>query len=132
MSITHAPCFTWSGPIRFGRPTATTSTSARRVCSIKSRVSFWQTVTVALRCVSRRATGLPAISLAPTTTASAPSRSTPLASISSTAARAVQGAMSVRPYTTRPMFAGLTPSTSFSPRISDCSGVGSTPPGSGK
>ena len=71
-SITTAPGLMWSAPIRCGLPTATTTMSARRVCGATSRVSMWQSVTVAICSASSSAMGLPAISLAPTTTASAP------------------------------------------------------------
>src|SRR5207248_1758279 len=48
-SITQAPSFTMSPVIMRGRPAATQSTSARRVCSARSRVRVWHMVTVAWR-----------------------------------------------------------------------------------
>jgi hypothetical protein len=56
---------------------------------------MWQSVTVAMRSVSRIDAGLPTMSLAPTITASAPRKGTPVDSISFTAASAVLGAISV-------------------------------------
>src|SRR6476620_3368997 len=82
-SMTVAPGFTMSPVIISGRPTAAIRMSASRVTAGRSRVREWQTVTVALRCRSRSATGLPTMSDRPTTTAFAPSISTPVRSRSS-------------------------------------------------
>ena len=54
-------------------------------------------MTVAICSVSNSAIGLPAISLAPTTTASAPRIATPVDLINSITDNAVQGAISVWP-----------------------------------
>ena len=77
MSTTAAPGLTMSGFTIPGRPTAATSTSARRVCSARSAVREWQIVTVAFSARSSIAIGLPASSLRPITTASLPSSSMP-------------------------------------------------------
>ena len=70
--------------------------SARFVCSFKSLVIRWQTVTVAIFSSSIIAIGLPTMWLAPTTTLSAPSTATAAWSINSIAAVAVHGAMTAR------------------------------------
>ena len=63
----------------------------------RSFVYLWQTVVVASRARSSSATGLPTISLCPTTTASAPRIVAPDDSSSAMAASAVHGASPSRP-----------------------------------
>ena len=62
-----------------------------------SRVNLLPLVTVASARISSTATGLPTMLLAPTTTQCAPRSVTPLASTSSTTARAVHGTRLRRP-----------------------------------
>ena len=76
-SITVAPSPTMSAVISPGEPAAAISTSARRQVAARSRVREWQWVTVALAASSSAASGLPTSCERPTTTASAPSSSTP-------------------------------------------------------
>ena len=70
-SITVAPGFTKSFVTSPGRPTAATRMSAWRQTSARSGVFEWQIVTVASRCSSSSAIGLPTMSLRPMTTACA-------------------------------------------------------------
>ena len=105
------------------RPTAATSTSARRQTAARSRVRECATVTVAFAASSSCAIGLPTSLERPTTTASAPRRlsqglspgesSEKACWASWKAETAVQGAIAGRPARTRPRLAGVTPSTSF-------------------
>ena len=67
-----APGFTISGVMNPGLPMAATRMSAWRVIAPRSRVFEWQIVTVAFSCSSSMATGLPTMSLRPTTTACCP------------------------------------------------------------
>ena len=53
--------------IMAGRPMAAMTMSARRAVAGRSRVFEWQMVTVALACMSSRASGLPTMSLRPIT-----------------------------------------------------------------
>ena len=62
-STTAAPGLTMSGVTKQLLPIAATSTSASRATAGRSAVLEWQTVTVAFRRRSSRATGLPTISL---------------------------------------------------------------------
>ena len=78
-------------------PTATTTMSASRHAAGVSFVKMWHNRTVALRSVSSSDNGRPTIRLAPTTVTSAPCKGTHVESISSTTAKAVQGAMMVWP-----------------------------------
>ena len=95
MSMTAAPGLTMSAVSRPGTPTATRTTSARRVCAATERVIWWQTVTVAPSAISMKAAGFPTISEWPTTTTSIPSIFMPVALIISTEAAAVQGASAI-------------------------------------
>ncbi len=72
------------------------------------------TVTVALREVSSSAMGLPTIRLRPTTTASAPSSSTPARSSSHMIPAGVHGTEPGSPRIRRPRLIGEKPSTSLS------------------
>ena len=143
-SITTAPGFTMSAVIRFGRPTAATRMSARRVWSARFSERLWQSVTVAsppcprrppivgLLLASRSASGLPTMSLRPTITAWRPAVCTSASiSIRCTPA-AVQGMNRGRPCESRPAFSGWKPSTSRSggtasrtATVSTCFGSGS-------
>ena len=100
----------------FGRPAATTTTSASRVKCATSRVPVWQSVTVALVSLraSNAATGLPTMLLRPITTACAPDKSIPENSISLIMPCGVQGRKHSSPIIMRPMLTGVKPSTSFS------------------
>jgi len=81
-SITTAPGFTIPAVSMLRRPTAATTTSARRVCSARSGVMLWQMVTVAFACKSSSAIGLPTVLLRPITTACRPRSTRPVLSIS--------------------------------------------------
>ncbi len=131
-SITVAPGLTQSPCTIRGRPTAATRTSARRHTAGRSRVREWHIVTVALRASSICATGLPTRSERPTTTASAPSSSTPYRSSSSMHPAGVHGRSPGRPFASSPAETGVSPSTSLPGSISHvrplpsmCAGVGS-------
>ena len=76
-SSTTAPGLIMSPVMNFGRPTAATRMSARRVWKARSLVREWQMVTVQLFSSKRSAMGLPTMLLRPTITASAPTRFTP-------------------------------------------------------
>ena len=56
--------------------------SAWRVCTARSGVALWHTVTVALACSSSSAIGLPTVLLRPMTTACLPRDRLPVLSIS--------------------------------------------------
>ena len=71
-STTVAPGLTKSGVTNAGRPSAATRMSASRATRGRSAVREWQMVTVAWRCSSSSAIGLPTMSLRPMTTARAP------------------------------------------------------------
>ena len=130
-SITTAPGLTASAPSSRGTPTAATSTSARRQTSARSRVREWQTVTVALAASSRRATGTPTSFERPTTTASAPSSSTPSWRSSSITPAGVQGTRPGVPWASRPALTGVRPSTSLAGSIAATTRSGSICSGSG-
>ena len=83
--------------------------SARRQTPARSRVREWQTVTVALAFRSRLASGLPTRIERPTTTASAPSGSTPAWRSSSITPCGVHGTRPGRPWASRPALAGGQP-----------------------
>ena len=71
-SMTVAPGLTNSRVTNAGRPIAATRISAVRATAGKSTVREWHTVTVASRCSSSIAIGLPTMSLRPITTACLP------------------------------------------------------------
>ena len=71
-SMTVAPGRMNSPVIMAGRPMAATRISASRQTAARSGVFEWQMVTVACSCSSSSATGLPTMSLRPTTTARRP------------------------------------------------------------
>ena len=71
-STTAAPGLTNAGVTNPGRPIAATRMSASAATRGRSTVREWQTVTVACRCSSSSAIGLPTMSLRPMTTARAP------------------------------------------------------------
>jgi methylenetetrahydrofolate dehydrogenase (NADP+)/methenyltetrahydrofolate cyclohydrolase len=96
-SITAAPTFTSSGPIRPAFPTATTRTSASRVRAARSAVREWHVVTVAFACRSSIDAGLPTMSLRPTTTAFAPSSGTSYSSRRAITPTGVAGTWAGRP-----------------------------------
>jgi hypothetical protein len=77
--------------MHLGRPAATTRMSARIVNCARSRVLAWQMQTVASRCISIRAVGLPTMLLAPTTTTFCPAIGIPSASRSFCPPQGVQG-----------------------------------------
>ena len=112
-SITAAPGLTQSPGIMRGRPTAATSTSARRQTSPRSRVREWQTVTVAFAASSSAASGRPTRSERPTTTASAPCSGTSWRRSSSITPAGVHGRSPGRPWASRPADSGVSPSTSL-------------------
>src|ERR671922_2228789 len=112
-SITTAPSFTQSPRTSPARPTAATSTSARRHTAARSRVREWQVVTVALAASSSAASGLPTRSERPTTTASAPSSATSCLRSSSITPCGVQGRSPGRPFASSPVAIGVSPSTSL-------------------
>ena len=86
----------------FARPTAATTTSARRVCSARSGVRLWQIVTVASAWRRSSAIGLPTVLLRPMTTACLPRRSMPVLSISLMQPAGVHGRNPGRPAMSRP------------------------------
>ncbi len=108
-----------------GRPAATTRISARRVCSPRSRVPVWQSVTVAFAfgafCDSMIASGIPTRLPRPTITTSRCSISMPERTSISTTPRGVQGRNEGSPRTMRPTLTGDRPSTSLSGEIASCS-----------
>src|ERR1019366_2625031 len=131
-SITTAPGLMKSRSISRARPTAAISTSARAQTSRRSRVREWQTVTVAFSASSSWAIGLPNRLERPTTTASAPSSSTPVSASSSRTPEGVDGGSPGRPSASSPALTGVSPSTSLSGPIravragpSRCAGTGS-------
>src|SRR5947209_2620523 len=77
-SMTVAPGFTISGVTMAGFPIAATRISAIRVHAERSTVRLWQTITVAWLLINIIATGLPTMSLRPSTTAQRPAISIPL------------------------------------------------------
>ena len=114
-SITTAPGLTKSRSISRARPTAAISTSARAQTARRSRVREWQIVTVAFSASSSCAIGLPNRFERPTTTASAPSSSTPVSREQLHHARAAcTGAARAGRATSRPALTGVSPSTSLS------------------
>ena len=131
-SITTAPGLTMSAVISPGVPAAEMSTSAVRVSEPSCGVYLLVEITVAWSRMSSTTTGLPTMLLAPTQTHWVPGRSMPVDSIISMTASAVHGTRLRRPYTMLPMFAGLTPSTSFTGSIIDWIRSVSTPDGSGR
>src|SRR5437667_282169 len=88
------------------RPMAATRMSARRHTPGRSRVFEWQTVTVALPLISSIATGLPTISLRPTTTASWPAIGMPLRLRISMIPAGVHGTKPGRCVERKPTFTG--------------------------
>mmetsp|Transcript_51983 Transcript_51983/g.90739 ORF Transcript_51983/g.90739 Transcript_51983/m.90739 type:complete len:221 (-) Transcript_51983:387-1049(-) len=82
-SMTTAPGFNQLPLTISALPTAATTMSARRTVSAMSLVRECAMVTVALRCISSSATGMPTMLERPITTASLPSMLTPLRSSSS-------------------------------------------------
>ena len=70
--MTVAPGLTNSIVTNAGRPIAATRMSASRATEANATVREWQIVTVACRCSSSSAIGLPTMSLRPMTTARAP------------------------------------------------------------
>jgi hypothetical protein len=96
-SITIAPGLTMSPRSVSRRPVATTTMSACRVCTPRSGVALWVTVTVALACSSISAIGLPTVLLRPITTACLPRIGTPVLSISFMQPKGVQGRNPGRP-----------------------------------
>ena len=85
----------------------------------------WQTVTVALAASSSRATGTPTSFERPTTTASAPSSSTPSWRSSSITPAGVQGTRPGVPWASRPALSGVRPSTSLPGSIAATTASGS-------
>ena len=85
---------------------AATRMSAWRVIAARSRVFEWQMVTVAFSCSSSMATGLPTMSLRPTTTACWPLMGISLRLRISIIPAGVQGASAGRPASKRPAFTG--------------------------
>ena len=104
-SITTAPGLIMSAVIIRGRPTATTRMSARRVWAARSRVLLLHSVTVAPACSSRCSCGLPTRLLAPTITASAPRRGTPVVSSRRITPSGVQGTSCGAPVISAPALA---------------------------
>ena len=96
-SITTAPGFTISAVINLGLPAAEMSTSAVRVSEPSSGVYLLVEITVASSRMSSTTTGLPTMLLAPTHTHRVPGSSTPVDSIISMTASAVQGTRLRRP-----------------------------------
>ena len=133
-STTVAPGFTKSRVTNAARPIAATRMSAPAATPGRSRVREWQMVTVALRCSSSMAIGLPTMSLRPITTARAPEISTPSRSSRSMMPEGVHGASAGRFCTRRPTLAGLNPSTSLPGAMASntcCSASAPMPSGSG-
>src|SRR5262245_51632571 len=116
-STTVAPGFTNARVTNAGRPIAATRMSASRATAGRSRVREWQIVTVAFRCSSSSAIGLPTMSLRPMTTARAPAMGMFYRSSSSMMPEGVAGATAARFWTSRPTLTGWNPSTSLSGRI---------------
>ena len=96
-SITTAPGLTMPAVMSPGLPTAEMSTSAVRVSSSIPGVYRLVEITVDAARMSRTATGLPTMLLAPTQTHRVPRRSMPVDSIISITASAVQGMSDRRP-----------------------------------
>jgi len=112
--MTTAPGFTAAAPSSRGTPTAATRMSAWEQTASRSRVREWHIVTVAFAISSRRATGTPTSFERPTTTAWAPSSSTPSWASSSITPAGVHGVRPGVPWASRPALTGVRPSTSFS------------------
>ena len=91
----------------------------------------WHTVTVAFSASSSEATGLPTRSLRPTTTACAPSSGVSYRRSSSITPNGVADTRPSRPWTSRPAFVGVSPSTSFAGSTADVARAASRWPGSG-
>ena len=95
--MTTAPGLTMSPLMSPGTPAAATSTSAERVMSAIPRVNLFVEITVASARIMSTAMGFPTMFDAPTITQREPRSSTPVDSIISTDASAVQGTRLRRP-----------------------------------
>ena len=131
--MTTAPSFSMSPVTVFGRPAATTTTSASFVNFEMSGVPVWHSVTVAFVSFRERstATGFPTMFDRPITTACLPRTSIPENSMSLIIPCGVHGRKHGSPISIFPTLIGVKPSTSFSGAIARITFFSSNPFGSG-
>src|SRR4029077_19539789 len=111
-SSTAAPGLTMSAVSSPGRPAATTTMSAARVCAARSFVPVWHSVTVAFseRRVSSNPSARPTVMPRPTTVTSAPAISTPYRRSSTSGPCGVHGSGPSSPSPSLPRLTGCRPS----------------------
>jgi hypothetical protein len=132
-STTAAPDLTMSRVSRPGRPAATTTMSALRVCDTRSLVPVWHNVTVAfsVRLVSSKPSERPTVMPRPMTVTSAPAIGTSYRRSRATIPRGVAGSGPGSPSTSLPRLTGCSPSTSLAGSIRPRTAPASSPSGSG-